>query len=222
MKTCNESKTHLLRVLRIGTALSTAIFAATALQGQEANPTVPQAPAAGTSSPEISHRAKEFLRFAAQANQSEIAMANVAAGKAQDSTVKDLGQMMLTDHQQNYMQLEQIAQNHAITLDAALNMMNHHAVNRLEKASAADFDRDYTTVMIKDHVHAITEFDKAVAQINEPDVKQYAQNTLPKLREHLRQSESAARAVGVDNATISTMLKGLPVEEPDRVVATSQ
>jgi hypothetical protein len=54
MKTCNISKTHLLRVLRIGTALGTAIFAATALQGQSANPTIPQAPVAGTSSPDIS------------------------------------------------------------------------------------------------------------------------------------------------------------------------
>src|SRR5580658_5895933 len=108
MKTYNKSKTHLLRVLRIGTALGAAIFAATALQGQSANPSVPQAPTAGTSSPDISHRAKEFLQFAAQADQTEIAMANVAAGKAQISTVKDLGQMMLTDHQQNYTQLEQI------------------------------------------------------------------------------------------------------------------
>jgi putative membrane protein len=149
-------------------------------------------------------------------------MANVAAGKAQNSTVKDLGQMMLADHQQNYTELQQVAQNHAVTLDAALSMMNRHAVNRLEKASTADFDRDYATTMVKDHVHAITEFDKAVADINEPDVKQYAQNTLPKLREHLRHSENAARAVGVDNATLSSILKGLPVEEPDRVVAATQ
>jgi predicted outer membrane protein len=104
-----------------------------------------------------------------------------------------------------------------VALDATLTSANERAVDRLRKASDADFDMDYTKVMLKDHVKCIKMFDKAVADIEEPYVKEYARNTLPALRKHLRHSEDAARSVGVDEATISSILKGLPLGESQAV-----
>jgi putative membrane protein len=219
MKTCKYSMTRLMRVVKIGVALGTAIIGASALQGQD-SPSAP-APVPGSIA-EISHRAKEFLQDAAQANQTEMAMADVAEGRSQNSAVKELAQMMRSDHQQNYAQLQVIAQNHLIALDSSLNMMNQHAVNHLRKVSDADFDKDYTKAMLKDHVKCITRFDKAIAEIEEPYVREYAQSTLPALRKHLRHTEDAARSVGVDETTISSILKGLPSDEAQRSVTFNQ
>jgi putative membrane protein len=204
MKTYKNHLTRLSRVVKSGAALGVAILAACALQAQPSS--------------DISHRAKEFLKDAAQANQTEIAMANVAEGKSQNTQVKDLARMLRTDHEQNYAQLQSIAQAHGITLDPSLDMLNQHEVNRLQKANDAEFDREYTKVMLKDHVKCIKRFDKAGADIEEQDVKQYAQNTLPALRHHLQKSEEAARAAGVDDSTISSILKELPAE--DRAVTS--
>jgi putative membrane protein len=219
MKICKNSMTRFMRAARIGTALSAAILAGSALQAQITPQ--PPAPAPGNSA-EISHAAKEFLQDAAQANQTEIAMANIAEGKSQNARVKELAQMLRNDHQQNYAQLQVIAQNHAVILDSSLSMMNQHAVNRLQKANDADFDKDYTKVMLKDHVKCIARFDKAIADMQEADVKDYARSTLPTLRKHLQHSEDAARAVELDEATISSILKGLPNDEPQRSVAVNQ
>jgi putative membrane protein len=221
MKIYKDSLTRLIRVVSIGTALSSAIFAVSGLQAQSPAPAAPQAPAAGHSA-EISHEAKEFIQFAAQANQTEMAMAGIAQTKSQNSTVKDMAQMMRSDHQQNYAQLQTIAQNHGVALDASLSYMNQRAVNRLQKVSDADFDKEYTTLMIKDHVHAIKRFDKAVAQLEEPTVKEYAESTLPALRKHLHHAEIAARSVGVDEGIISSMLKELPSEEAQGGVSFNQ
>jgi putative membrane protein len=210
MKICKNSMTRLLRVVRIGTSFSAAIFTASALQAQQYPATQAPPPA---NSAEISHQAKEFLQDAAQANQTEIAMANIAETKSLNSTVKELARMIRSDHQQNYAQLQQIAQNYLLVLDSSLNWMNQRAVNRLQEKSDLDFDKDYTKVMLKDHVKCIKRFDKAVTEIKEPDVLAYAQSTLPALRKHLRHSEAAARAVGVDEATISSILKELPSGE---------
>jgi hypothetical protein len=76
--------------------------------------------------------------------------------------------------------------------------------------------------MLKDHVKCIARFDKAIADTQEADVKDYAQSTLPALRKHLQHSEDAARAVGLDEPTISSILKGLPSEEPQRSVTFNQ
>src|SRR5580658_10237612 len=116
MKTCNDSMTRLLRVLRIGTVLSAAIFTACALQAQSPNPVAPTAPLPADSTG-ISHAAREFVQFAAQANQTEIALANIAETRGQNATVKELAQMMLADHQQNYDLLQVMAQNHLVALD---------------------------------------------------------------------------------------------------------
>lgn len=204
MKTITYSMTRLRRALTIGTAFSAALFAASALQAQTTT--------------DISHSAKEFLQEASQANQTEIAMANLAETRSQNPTVKDLAQMMSSDHQQNYAQVQSLALNHSVALEAALSASNERAVDRLRKASDADFDKDYVTVMLKDHVKCIKRFDKAVADIQEPSIREYAQNTLPALRKHLRHSEDAARAVGVDDSTINSILKGLPSEEAQRGV----
>jgi len=220
MKTYINSMTRFTRILRIGTALGSAIFAASAMQAQSTAPTAPPAPIPGNSR-DISHQAKEFIQFAAQANQTELAMADLAEGKSQNSTVKDLARMMRTDHRQNYAQVQLIAQNHSLALDTSLNLVNQHAVNRLGKTGDQDFDKEYATLMIKDHVHAIKRFDKA-AQMDEPDVKQYALSTLPALRKHLQHAEIAAQSVGVDEATISSILKGLPSEEAGRGVSFNQ
>jgi putative membrane protein len=221
MKTYRNPTTRLQRVLKIGTALGVAILGASALHGQSSDPAPP--PASTPSTPiEISPAAKEFLQFAAQADQTEIAMADVAEARSQNTTVKELAQMMRTDHQKDYAQVQSMAQTHLIALDASLNYMNRRAVTHLQKASAADFDRDYARVMLKDHVKAITTFDKAIAELDQPDVTQYAQAALPTLRNHLRHAEAAARSVGVDEATISAILKGLPNDELSRALSLNQ
>ena len=196
--------TRLPGVLITSAALGAAMFVAPALQAQSTAP-----PTASTTS----HRAKEFLKEAAQANQTEIAMANVAESKTQNPQVKELAHMMRTDHEANYAQVQTLAQAHGVTLDPSLDMLNQHEVNRLQKAHDADFDKDYTKMMLKDHVKCIKRFDKAAADIEEQDVKQYAESTLPALRHHLQKSEEAARSAGLDEATISSIVKELPGED---------
>jgi putative membrane protein len=219
MKTYKTYQMRLTRVVKVGAALGAAIFTVAAVQAQSTGQnTTPPPSASSEPSAGITHRAKEFLKEAGQANQTEIAMANVAEGKSQNTQVKELARMMRTDHEQNYGQLQTIAQNHGIALDAKLDMLNQHEVNRLQKANDADFDKEYTKVMLKDHVKCIKSFDKAALDIEEQDVKQYAQSTLPALRHHLQKSEEAARSAGVDESTITSILKELPAE--DRAVTT--
>jgi predicted outer membrane protein len=78
-KTNRSCQTRLSRVLITEAALGAAILVACSLQAQNTTPP----PDSTLPSANISHRAKEFLKEAAQANQTEIATANVAEGKNQ-------------------------------------------------------------------------------------------------------------------------------------------
>jgi putative membrane protein len=161
-------------------------------------------------SEKTSHRAKEFIKDAEQANSAEIALSQVAQSRAQNSDVKQLAQMMVTDHQACNQKVQAIAQVHGLAFDQSLDWINQHEVNRLQKADEGNFDKDYTKMMLKDHVKAIKMFQKAADDINEPDVKEFAANTLPTLRNHLRHAEDAARAIGMDDSTVNSIVKDLP------------
>jgi len=220
MKRYNYFATRMMRILRIGTVLSAAILTASTLQAQYTGPSTPL-PALSNDNG-VSHAAKEFMQDAAQANLTEIAMANIAETRAQNTVAKELAQMMRKDHQQNYDLLQVMAQNHLVILESKPDALNQRAIHHLEKANDADFDKEYTKVMLKDHVKCITRFDKAIADMQEPYVRQYAENTLPALRKHLRHAEEAARSVGLDEGTISSILKGLPSDELLQSVASNQ
>src|SRR6185369_13348751 len=56
----------------------------------------------------------------------------------------------------------------------------------------------------------IKKFEDAATKLQETDVKQYAQTTLPKLRQHFDRAVTVARAVGVDQSTISSYSKKVP------------
>jgi putative membrane protein len=211
MKKYRNSMTRAARILT-----GAAMLAACAAQAQYTGPKPPEIPLPGAAA-DFSP-ANEFLRYAAQANQQEIAMANVAEARSRTPAVKELAQMMRADHQRNLAQLQVLAQDHLIALDPSLDFKSRRAVNRLQETSDADFDKEYTTAMLADHVSCIKTFDKALAEVDRPYALQYAQSTLPTLRTHLRHAENAARAVGVDEVTIASILKGLPSEDEERSV----
>lgn len=200
MKTCKTSMTRLARVAKTGAALGAAIFAASALQAQ----------VGGFFGPILEIG---FLKDAAQADQTEIALANMAEGKSQNTTVKEWAQTLRTYHEQNFAQLQLMAQTLGFTLTTSPGWLNQREINRLQKANDADFDKEYTKVMLKDHVKCIKRFEKAASEIETQDLKQYTRNTLPTLRSQLRRYEDTARSVGVEESAISSILKHLPTDD---------
>jgi putative membrane protein len=72
---------------------------------------------------------------------------------------------------------------------------------RLEKLSGAQFDEEYMKHMVSDHQKDIKEFRKAAQTAKDPDVKSFAQATLPTLKDHLSNAKSAHAAAKNENRT---------------------
>lgn len=215
MKIIANQLGRLSGVARIGAIAGAMFLATTSLHAQLTPPAA--SPPANTESSSISHKAKEFLKDAGQIDQTEIAAANVALAKTENTQVKDLASMMVNDHSKNYQELQRVAAASGVTLSPTLSWENKHEVNKLQKDSGADFDKDFDKAMLKGHVKAIKKFEKAAAEIKDPEVRQYAETTLPTLRNHLQHAEQLANAVGIDPSTVKSILRDLPNE--DRAVS---
>ena len=160
--------------------------------------------------PALSSKGASFVKEASTGNESEIALAQLAQQKAQNPEVKNLAQMLQQEHQQSQEKLQAIASAHGIALDQTPGWSQRHTQSKLAKLNGSDFDQQYTKDMLEDHVTDIKKFQKASQQVEDTDVKQHAQDTLPHLQKHLQAAESAAKSAGVDPATITSITKDVP------------
>ena len=134
----------------------------------------------------------EFYRLATESNQEEIAAGNMAAEQAQDASVKDYAEMMVTDHTAMERQLAEAAG----MADAAAPAPDPSATVDLEGKTGADFDRAYVDMMVMDHQKAVAIFENAAQNASTDEAKALAQGALPKLREHLERAQELQSQLG--------------------------
>ncbi len=74
--------------------------------------------------------------------------------------------------------------------NAELQMQtDFRTANRLESLSGKEFDQAYIKQMVEDHQKAISKFETAQQNVEDAELKQFASDTLPKLRDHLKMAQ---------------------------------
>lgn len=144
---------------------------------------------------------QQFLKEAAQGGMKEVALGKLAVQKASSEEVKQFGQRMVDDHGGANERLQKLATSKGVTLPEEMGEEGKALRDRLEKLSGAEFDRAYMEEMVKDHKKDVEEFTKAAEHGEDPEVKKWAEDTLPTLKEHLQQAQNVADQVGAQAGT---------------------
>lgn len=139
---------------------------------------------------------KDFIKKAASAGMMEVELGQLAQSKAQSQEVKDFGSRMVTDHGKANEELKALAQQKNVPLPTKLEHKHKSMVDKLNKASGSDFDKKYMSEMVKDHKDDVDEFKKATQKVKDPELKAWAEKTLPVLEQHLQQAREVAPKVG--------------------------
>lgn len=143
--------------------------------------------------------AKDSNKFAANAAQgglAEVEMGRLAAERAADPAVKEFGQRMTTDHSRAEAELRSLAQKKGLNLPADVDSSQRSELDKLAKLSGAQFDKEYMSTMVKDHETDVKDFETQAQQGGDPDIKAFANKTLPILKQHLEMARAAAKKVG--------------------------
>jgi putative membrane protein len=122
----------------------------------------------------------------------EVELGQMAADKASSPEVKEFGQRMVKNHSQANVQLKQIAAQKGVTLPGSPNAKDEATKNKLSNLSGDAFDQAYMADMVRDHKKDIAAFQKESRSGKDPDVKQFASQTLPTLKDHLKQAETVS------------------------------
>ena len=146
---------------------------------------------------------RQFIKKAAQGGLAEVQLGQLATEKADSSEVKQFGQRMVDDHTKANDQLKQVASQKGITVPDQLSAKDAATKARLEKLSGKAFDRAYMSDMVTDHTKDVSEFRMESKNAKDPDVKNFASQTLPTLQEHLKEAKSIAPKTGAKSSQAS-------------------
>jgi putative membrane protein len=128
---------------------------------------------------------RQFVDKVARAGKTEIAAGKLATAQGSSAATKTFGQRMISDHTAAADELQTLAQSKSTALPTHIGKTNKKHLQTLRGLSGADFDRAYADMMVKDHEVVVQLFENTAANAADPDVKAFANKTLPTLREHL-------------------------------------
>ena len=135
---------------------------------------------------------QHFMQKAAEGGLAEVELGKLATEKASSDEVKKFGQRMVDDHGKANDQLKQLASSKGVELPTNLSAKDKATKERLSKLSGEQFDKAYMNDMVKDHTQDVSEFKKESNSAKDPEVKNFASQTLPTLEDHLKQARSIA------------------------------
>jgi putative membrane protein len=140
---------------------------------------------------------QQFVDTAAQTDMVEANLGQLAATNADSQQVKDYAQTLVTDHTNDFQQLNNAAKqanppvNVPTAIDAAHNKM---MVDPFEKLKGAAFDKKYIQEMVAGHTKALAMYKKEAADAKDPAIKSYAETAVPVLEKHLAAAKELEKA----------------------------
>ena len=143
---------------------------------------------------QLSHQDETFMKEAAQGNLEEIQAGQLADQRGTTQAVKQLGQTLITDHQQMNQKLELFAQQSNVTLPTSPTKADQKQMNALEKLQGQKFDHSFARDEVSDHEKTIAKFQKEAKSTHDPELRQMVEQSIPVLRKHLGMAKQAEPA----------------------------
>jgi putative membrane protein len=132
----------------------------------------------------------DFVKKAAMSDLYEVEAGKIASEKGQSEAVKKFGQQMVEAHSKTSEEMRGIVQAEKldVPLPDKLNKKSQKRIDALNDAKSEDFDKVYAGQQIKAHQKAAGLFDAYAEDGGNAALKQFAANTLPAIKQHLKEA----------------------------------
>ena len=154
-----------------------------------------------------------FVTKAAKGGIAEVELGKLATQKASADNVKQFGQRMVDDHSKANDELKGIVENKGITLPDTPQGVQKTELDSLKSKKGAAFDKAYAAANVKGHQDAVRLFTTASKSAKDPEIKAFAEKTLPTLKHHLEMAESIQKSVGMSGRTSKSKPEKVPASD---------
>jgi putative membrane protein len=144
---------------------------------------------------QLSRADLDFVKKAAEGGMAEVELGKVAQQNGEDQQVKQFGARMRQDHSSANQQLESIASQKGVQLPKQLDAKDQKELDRLSQLKGVTFDRAYMRMMTQDHDKDVKEFQHEAQAAKDPDIKNFAQQTLSVIQQHDQMAHEISRTM---------------------------
>jgi putative membrane protein len=141
----------------------------------------------------------QFVATAAQGNDAETEIAELAQSTTKNNDLKMLAERLESDHKLSNRELAEIADKKDADFPGSIGLPERTDAqkaehDRLDALDGVEFDRAWLDHIVAEHQRAIALYSDARSAAD-VDVKAYAERTLPVLRAHLDEAKRVQAAV---------------------------
>lgn len=144
----------------------------------------------------MSHQDKEFLSYAAEDNQAEIALCLLAEKKASSPAIKAFARLMVDDHTAIESRLAAVANAEKASLPEGVGQDGKDTHDKLDPLTGSAFDSAFLKAQIKDHENDLKRFGHEASTTKNESLRQYASETGPLLEQHLALAQAVQTSLG--------------------------
>lgn len=157
--------------------LASAVLAVTACNNDDDEPSNP-----------VNEQDRNFALNTTYSNLAEIQMGQLAAAEATNESLEDFAEMMVTDHTTAQNQLANLAESLDIAIPDTLTNEDQDKQAQLIALDGTRFDSAYISSQVVAHQQAQQIFQTQINQGLNPQLKEYAANTLVHIISHLERA----------------------------------
>jgi len=138
---------------------------------------------------------ESFMKDAAHAGAAEIEASKLAQTKAKNADVKSFADSMIADHTKVADELKALAAKKNVKLPEGPSVTQKAELKLIDAGDNDKFDERYAKHFgVNAHKDTIKLFEEAAKEAKDPEVKAWAEKTLPGLRHHLEMAEKLSVA----------------------------
>ncbi len=142
----------------------------------------------------------KFVNSAAMGGMLETKLGQMASEKAVSLAVQQFGQKVADDHMKAEKKLKTIAELYGTTIPQTLSGEKQKEVDRLAAMKGDQFDREYFSLMVRNHKSEMKEFQTKAANADSQQVKQFALETAQMMQGHLNTAMDLERQLNLTRA----------------------
>jgi putative membrane protein len=135
---------------------------------------------------------EDFVKTVAISDMFEVESGRLANEKAQNDDVQSFGDQMVDDHSKTSEELKALVQDKNIKAELPSKLDDEHQakLDKLKGLSSNQFDKEYVRTQIDAHQKAVALFESYAAAGENDDLKKWAGDTVPTLKEHLEEAQN--------------------------------
>ena len=138
---------------------------------------------------------ESFMKDAAHAGAAEIEASRLAQSKAKSADMKAFASAMITDHTKVADELKALAAKKNVKLPDSPSVTQKAELKLIDAGDNDKFDERYAKHFgVNAHKDTIKLFEEAARDATDPEVKAWAEKTLPGLRHHLQMAQALSAA----------------------------